>query len=1005
MKKSKIFSSATTSLVVIFIVYLLINIIHFSWIIAEPEGFWGFFFFLSVFGVIITAVIVIIGIMFFLFTGTLFLFSNFPKNITLKNILKPIGILLVILAIIFINTLTGSGISMYVYKKIADRYSYINQSEKLFKEGEFIKALDNSKMAYDKYGNISKSNSFFIFSWFFQHTEYGIRNALIKQYSTTINYAYCLDQNRTNLGLAEKLYIAALTLSDSPLLKEEQDYKIFPLLSLADLNLSQGRYQQAETYFNNLLQYSNKSTKEDIEYVSMVQESFASYYLQVGDFNKAKNLREKNVKLFEEKNQNLKSLQYLLTLLGAASTEIISQNFDQAGEYLIKAKPLAEKRNEKAVYQFFQQLKAVYCSHISINGNGNEKIIDNSWIDKIVSIFKKRKTSSEKFKAEAEATFLEILNFEKKTNGDKSIEYAQGLKQLATFYIEQGDNLKANQLLNNAKNISEKYKKSDLQLYYSVLLELTISDYSLKGYDAVKQYISEIEQFNFNKLINKYAFLTERERETYKNLIDNNIEPINSIYIATNSSDTREKLYNNIIATKEIALYANENTRKCLATISDSLKNEYYAILKQRDTIEIDKNRSNNENDINNIRIKERAIQTKISSMPGFKQFDPRSITWKNISESLKENEIAIEFVHRKIIKSEQYYALIIKKDITSPELIPLFEEKYLIKLLNQPGNSQDRISTTYDKYKDSLYSLVWKPLEKKLTNIKKAYISVSGILYSVSFPAMLDDKSIDLIFLGSTRQVAMKTDDKEQKYTSAVLVGGINYGKNLNIKKGGINRNDYTYLPFTIKEVKDINKIIITNRPQIKTNLVMDNSASEANFREFEKTKPNLLHLATHGYFYPGNKIISSDFLSEKFSIPNLSPMLRSGIILAGANESQDKDTENDGFLSAQEIARLNFAELDLVVLSACETGLGDAIGSEGVFGLQRAFKIAGAKSLIMSLWKVPDEQTSELMSCFYSNYMKGMTKSQSLKQAQLAMKKIYKSPFFWGGFILLER
>jgi CHAT domain-containing protein len=132
---------------------------------------------------------------------------------------------------------------------------------------------------------------------------------------------------------------------------------------------------------------------------------------------------------------------------------------------------------------------------------------------------------------------------------------------------------------------------------------------------------------------------------------------------------------------------------------------------------------------------------------------------------------------------------------------------------------------------------------------------------------------------------------------------------------------------------------------------------------------------------------------------------MLRSGIVLAGANNDSNTDSENDGFLSAQEIARMNLSNLDLAVLSACETGLGEIIGSEGVFGLQRAFKLAGAKSLIMSLWKVPDAQTSELMGYFYNNYMKGMTKSFALKEAQLIMKQKYKNPFYWGGFILLEK
>lgn len=1008
MRISKLLSSIITLLIVIVVSYLVINIIHFSWMIAEPEGFWGFFYFLGITGVVLIACAVAIGVIFFLLAGMFFLFSDFPRNLTLKNILKPLGYLLVILFILFINMLTESGISMYVNKKIADRYSYINKSDELFNEGRNKDALEYSKKAYEKYGNVTSSTQFFILSWLFQKTDYDKRKTLTNQYASTINYAYCLDRNRIDLDLAEKLYIEALKLSDTSLLKEEQDYKIFPLLSLADLNLNKGSYAQAETYFNQLLQYSNKTTNDDIEYVCMSQETFAAYYLQVGDINKAKTLREKNVTLWEEKDQSLKSIQYLIFLLSATSSEIISQNFDEAGKYLIKAKPLAEKRNKKAVYPVFLLMKGIYCNYVSLNGKGDEDLIEKGWFNKIASIFNKDMTSSEKFKAEAESCFLEVLNIEKSANGDKSIGYAQGLHRLASFYIEQGDKVKGNQLLKEAKQLCENYKTSNIHLYNSVLLASAISEYSLKGYDSIKNNLEELEQYYFNKLIANYAFLTEIEREKYKNLVDNNLAAINSIYIATNTPETRSKMYNNILSTKEIALYANENTRNFLRTLNDSLKTEYYDNIKQRDSIELIKNKGAliNEDVGNNVLLKEKAIQTKISSMPGFKQFDPRSIKWNNISAALKDNEISIEFVHSNIDLSEHYYALVIKKDFTAPELIPLFEEKVLKNLLNQPGNSEDRINAIYGRLKDSLYSLIWKPLEGNLNNIQKAYISVSGILYGVSFPAMLNDKNLDIILVGSTRQIAMKTEDKIQKYSSAVLMGGVNYGNSLNSNnKVGSNRSNYTNLPFTNKEVQDINIILSTTRPEIKVNLVKGDSASESSFRNLEKRKPDLIHLATHGYYYPGNNFSSSNFLTEKYSGTNLSPMLRSGIVLAGANNSPGSDTENDGFLSAQEISRLDFANLDLAVLSACETGLGETIGSEGVFGLQRAFKLAGTKSLIMSLWKVPDEQTSELMALFYSNYMTGRTKSKALKDAQLAMKKKYKAPFIWGGFIILER
>lgn len=1007
MKIANAFTSIFYFLIVLTLVYLAVNLIHFSWILAEPEGFWGFFYFFGVLGVIILALIIGIGITVFLFTGIIFLFSDFPKNLTIKNIIKPTGSLLLVILILVINTITGSGISMYINKKIAERYSYINESEKLFNKGKYVEALKYSKKAYQKYGALSTPSRFFIISWLFYKTDYGVRRTLTKQYSTTINYAYCLDQNRTDLELAEKLYKDALTLSDRPVLNKEEDYKIFPYLSLADLYLGKGNYSEAEKYFNLLLQYSNHSSKDDIEYVCVSQETFASYFQQVGDFNRARVLRENNVKLWEERKQSRKSLQYLVLLLSVTSSEFITGNFDEAGKYLVKAKLLAEKRKEKAVYPVFLMMKGLYCNYASLNGNGNEEIIEKDWFDKIASIFKESKSVSEKFKSEAKTCFLEVLKIEKNANGDKSPRYAQGLLRLASFYIEQGNEIKANELLKEAKLICEKYKASDIHSYYSVLIALSVSEYGLKGYEAIKSNLDELEQYHFNRLIANYSFLTEKEKETYKNIIDRIIAPINSIYITTNSPKTRENLYNNIIATKEIALYANENTRNYLSNLNENRQKEYYEIIRQRDSLEIGKNNVNSDNTefVNNILLREKAIQTKISSMPGFTPFDPRTITWKNISASLKENEIAIEYIHNSINNSEQYFALLIKKDLPAPELIPLFEESVLKNLLNQPGNSKNRINAIYGKLKDSLYSLIWKPIEGKLSNVNKAYVSVSGILYGISFPVLLDDKSIDAVLLGSTRQIATKPDEKGQRHSSAVLIGGVNYGTGTNSNRTESEKIKYTDLSFTIQEVQDINKILLSKHPEIKVTLVTKDSASEASFRRLQVLRPNLIHLATHGYYYPMSNLSSSSLVTEIFTGANLNPMLRSGIVLAGANNDFNTDSDDDGFLSAQEIARMNLASLDLAVLSACETGLGEIIGSEGVFGLQRAFKLAGAKSLIMSLWKVPDEQTSELMSLFYKHYMNGMNKSSALKEAQLTMKQKYKNPFYWGGFILLER
>ncbi len=181
----------------------------------------------------------------------------------------------------------------------------------------------------------------------------------------------------------------------------------------------------------------------------------------------------------------------------------------------------------------------------------------------------------------------------------------------------------------------------------------------------------------------------------------------------------------------------------------------------------------------------------------------------------------------------------------------------------------------------------------------------------------------------------------------------------------------------------------------------------------------PRILHLATHGFFLPdqqrdlnqGNRDMtlmpSGDAMgSGRFSGPMMeNPMLRSGLALAGANTwlkaGNPPEEAEDGLLTAEDVTGLDLLATELVVLSACETGLGQVHVGEGVFGLRRAFVLAGARMLVMSLWKVPDEPTRELMEDFYGRLLAGEGRAEALRGAQLAMKVKYPDPFYWGAFI----
>src|SRR5262249_6428488 len=128
-------------------------------------------------------------------------------------------------------------------------------------------------------------------------------------------------------------------------------------------------------------------------------------------------------------------------------------------------------------------------------------------------------------------------------------------------------------------------------------------------------------------------------------------------------------------------------------------------------------------------------------------------------------------------------------------------------------------------------------------------------------------------------------------------------------------------------------------------------------------------------------------------------------GVALAGGNAflrgGAPPEGAEDGLLTAADVAGMDLLGTELVVLSACETGLGQVHASEGVFGLRRAFVVAGAKTLVMSLWKVPDEQTQELMIDFYRRLLAGVPRAEALRQAQLQLKRRYPDPYYWGAFI----
>ena len=194
----------------------------------------------------------------------------------------------------------------------------------------------------------------------------------------------------------------------------------------------------------------------------------------------------------------------------------------------------------------------------------------------------------------------------------------------------------------------------------------------------------------------------------------------------------------------------------------------------------------------------------------------------------------------------------------------------------------------------------------------------------------------------------------------------------------------NFSDLPGTSEEV-----FAITNTLQNKnweTTSYLGSDATEEQIKLIEN--PGILHVATHGFFLGGNE--------------HINPMMKSGLVLAGV-KNQSVSKKDDGVLTAYEATALKLENTNLVVLSACETALGDVKDGEGVYGLQRALIVAGAKKLIMSMWKVNDEATRDLMISFYSKLSDNKKIEDAFREAQLEVKKKYDHPNFWGAFVLI--
>lgn len=402
---------------------------------------------------------------------------------------------------------------------------------------------------------------------------------------------------------------------------------------------------------------------------------------------------------------------------------------------------------------------------------------------------------------------------------------------------------------------------------------------------------------------------------------------------------------------------------------------------------------------------------------------DFMDVDYDAVKHALGQNEVLIDFTdYISQTQGRKYAAYIINKVQDYPLLKALFAER----LIDSLGIVRPDMYYSED-YSEDVLKLLWEPLKENVSEGATIYYVPSQLLFQISLESLpLPDGSLlgshyHFVRLSSARElVKMKSERKGYKSNYAVLYGGLQYDledsamveeskkydlSNMLALRGEIARGDSVFhdLQGTKEEILKIEDLLKRNKWQVSS--YMGKNGTEESFLNMHGKSPKLLHLATHGFYYTPNRAENVDYLKGYTDAMSLSGLVLSGGNAAWLGKPLPKGVLG-GILSANDIARLDLSNTDMVVLSACQTGQGKAT-SEGLYGLQRAFKKAGVGTIVMSLWNVSDNTTSEFMTTFYERLAdthNTWNKRKAFEESKEIIRKKHPDPFHWAAFVMLD-
>jgi CHAT domain-containing protein len=813
---------------------------------------------------------------------------------------------------------------------------------------------------------------------------------------------------------------AAQTLFEKAGMRNDLSY-LKAIASQGLLYTSMGRFSQAEKFTAKALEMREEQLGKNHIAVAASLNNYAVLHYNLGQYNESEKEFAAAMGIIQE-NKQQEAMPYAILLNNQAILYQSMGRYDQAVALLKQALQLAGKlevSKAKNHLKFFSNLALLYqqtgkYTEAEEIYRGLERRLERGKPEfanflnnlAILAMLMKKEDKVEQMLKNSAEIYKTTLTV-------RSPAYAKVISDLGNFYRYKGRYAEAEPLLLQALQVRGETLGDAHPLYVQSQEDLAIYYWKKNDLPKAGTIYKEVMEKSLDFINRYFPPMSEAEKTKYWDLLSPRFERFYNF--AINASATDKKLLNDLfeyrLATKGLLLSSSKKVSEAILNSGNSkLIEDYIEWLDAKEQLTALYAYSKEDLQEQNINVDSlekatHAMEKRLSeNSKEFAQFFFISkIKLSDVQKELKPDEAVIEIIRLRnfdqvLTDESRYVALVVTQTGSGPRLV----------LFNNGVDMEGKHAKTYrismkSKVNDeNSWTHFWAPLDAEVMGKKKIWFSPDGVYNQINLYTLKKAggdfliNQYDVILTGNPRDLVMnKTKTKLASGKKAMLLGYPDYGS------GGV----IVQLPGTKTEVGAINKLLKSSGFQVSE--LTQRDATETNLKSASKVE--ILHIATHGYFLKDVEKTSWPIgVHADYAKDNV--LLRSGLMLTGAAEAnkatQTLDSNNNGIMTSYEAMNLDLKGTGLVVLSACETGLGEVKAGEGVYGLQRAFLVAGAEAIIMSLWKVDDEATQQLMNHFYANWVKTNNRQKAFKQAQqqlMALEK-FKAPLYWGAFVMME-